>query len=82
MVVCTESLFFGVYNRLRCRAGVPSESLAVSLGVSTVPTEAQVRREAERLFYRTSEIRTRGQLVNEVLKPGNIFEILDSILML
>ena len=45
------------------------ESLAVSLGVSIVPTEAQVRREAERLFYRTSEIRTRGQRVNEVLKP-------------
>lgn len=45
------------------------ESLVRSLGAATVPAEWQVKREAERLVYRTSEIRTRGNRVNLVLKP-------------
>ena len=45
------------------------ESLLVSQGPSAILTEPQILREAERLFYRTSEIRTRGQRVNEVLQP-------------
>jgi hypothetical protein len=32
-------------------------------------TEDAVKREAERLFYRSSEIRARGALVNETLRP-------------
>ena len=45
------------------------ESLIAAKGVSADITGIQIRREAERLFYRTSEIRTRGQRVNEVLQP-------------
>ncbi len=45
------------------------ESLNAARGHAADFPEAQVRREAERLFYRTSEIRTRGQRVNEVLRP-------------
>lgn len=45
------------------------ESLLISKGPGAELTEVQIRREAERLFYRTSEIRTRGHRVNEVLKP-------------
>jgi len=45
------------------------ESLLVSQGPAAILTEPQILREAERLFYRTSEIRTRGQRVNEVLQP-------------
>ncbi len=45
------------------------ESLTAAKGSGLTFTETQIRREAERLFYRTSEIRTRGQLVNEVLQP-------------
>lgn len=45
------------------------ESLMVIHGAGAVLTDNQIRREAERLFYRTSEIRTRGHLVNQVIKP-------------
>ena len=49
--------------------GAARESLAAALGVAAEISEEQVRREAERLFYRTSEIRARGRRVNEVLRP-------------
>ncbi len=45
------------------------QSLIAAKGPSAVFTDTQIRREAERLFYRTSEIRTRGHRVNLVLKP-------------
>ena len=45
------------------------ESLKAAKGAGATFTETQIRREAERLFYRTSEIRARGQRVNEVLRP-------------
>jgi hypothetical protein len=45
------------------------ESLLVSQGPAANLTEPQILREAERLFYRTSEIRTRGQRVNEEIQP-------------
>ena len=45
------------------------ESLTAAKGAGNSFTEAQIRREAERLFYRTSEIRARGKRVNEVLCP-------------
>ena len=48
------------------------ESLTVANGVSSTFTEPQIRREAERLFYRTSEIRARGHRVNEVLRPDMV----------
>lgn len=44
-------------------------SLTASKGASVNFSDSQIRAEAERLFYRTSEIRTRGQRVNQVLKP-------------
>ena len=45
------------------------ESLTAAHGASSTFTDNQIRREAERLFYRTSEIRTRGHRVNELLRP-------------
>ena len=45
------------------------KSLTAAKGAGNAFTDIQIRREAERLFYRTSEIRARGQRVNEVLRP-------------
>ncbi len=49
--------------------GAALASLVAGQGTGVVFREEQIRREAERLFYRTSEIRARGQRVNEVLRP-------------
>lgn len=43
------------------RASLEQEGAALS--------EEAIRKEAERLFYRTAEIRARGKLVNETLRP-------------
>lgn len=45
------------------------DSLTAEKGAGIAFTDFQIRREAERLFYRTSEIRTRGQRVNEGIRP-------------
>jgi hypothetical protein len=49
-----------------------SDSLTASRGGAIDFTESQIRAEAERLFYRTSEIRARGEQVNHVLRPDLI----------
>lgn len=49
--------------------GAALASLVAGQGAGVVFPEEHIRREAERLFYRTAEIRARGQRVNEVLRP-------------